>query len=235
MNGNFIAFTGETLYCLLQIEFDTFLLQMLMHKCSHRVVDRSHHLWSHLHDSHLCAGMLKIFGHLKTDEPSSHYNGSVHLVMGDICLDTVGVADISKGKYPFALYARQWRNNGRCAGREQQLVIALGIAFAVRAFYCHLFCSGVNGCHFASGAYVDVESFAKGLGCLHKKLVTLFYHASDVIGKSTVGIRDMFSFFKQNNLCIFCQPPDSGSGSSTAGNSTYYHVFLFILGCGHIL
>ena len=103
LNG--IVYARKTLHGLLEIEFHTLLQQMFVHYGGHRVVDRAHHLRSHLHHSHFGSSVLEIFSHFESYKSAAHYHSTTHFVVGHILLNAVGVTHISEGKDAFTVDA----------------------------------------------------------------------------------------------------------------------------------
>lgn len=53
---------------------------MLVYEGCHGVVYGAHHLWGHLDDGDFRACVSEVFGHLKTDEASTHDDCAAYFV-----------------------------------------------------------------------------------------------------------------------------------------------------------
>ena len=143
---------------------------------------------SHLHHSHLCAGMLQILCHLQTDESTSHNDCTPHLVVVHVTFDAVSVAHVSQREDSFAVDAGERWHHWRRSRREQQLVVAFAIFLAVGGAHSHFSGCRVYRRHFVPGAHVDIETLAESFWSLHKQAVAAFYHSTDIIWQSAVGV-----------------------------------------------
>lgn len=209
---------------LLQIELHALLLQMLVDERRHRIVDGRHHLVGHLDHRHLGSGVHEVFGHLESYEPSAHDDGTLHIVVGHIGLDAVGVGHIAQREDALAVDARQRRHHWRGTGRKQEFVVRLDILAAVGGAHGHLAAGGVDGDDLAQCAHIYIEPAAERLGRLHKQTVTVGDDTAYVIRQSTVGIRDIGSFLDEDNLCFLGQATYTRGGGGSSGHSTYYNI-----------
>ena len=227
----FIPFTGKALNSLFEIELNILLQQMLMHESSHRIVDRSHDLRSHLDHSHLGTSMLEVLCHLKPDEATAHNDSSPHVVSLHIGLDTIGIAHITQGKDTLAVDAFQRRHHRRSTRREQELVVGLDIFLSVSRTHRHLLLRCINGKHLILDTHIDVEPLAECFWSLHEEAVALFYHTANIIRQATIGIRDVFAFFEKDDLCILGQSSDASRCGCSTSHAAHDEVFCII--CSH--
>ena len=194
---------------------------MALHECSHRPVDRCHHLLRHLHHRHFRAGVSEALGHLQSDETASHHHRLLHFVMREIVLYPVRVVNVAQGEDAFSVDAGQWRAHGRCSGRKQELVVVQQIGLAVGLSHSDLLPFGQNLSRLVLCPDVDVEASPEGFGCLHKQPVALGDDAADIIWQSAVGVRDISASLQEHNLCIFCQSSDACRSRCAARHATY--------------
>ena len=118
-------------YRLLQVQFDTFLLQMTVYQSRHGEIYRSHHLVGHFHHGYLYPCMMQVLGHLQSDETTSYDDGFLHLMTLHVILDTVSIRHIPQSKDSFTINSGQRGTNRRSPRRKQQFVVSFGILLSV--------------------------------------------------------------------------------------------------------
>ena len=71
---------------------------MFMHYGSHGIINRRHHLVSHLNNAHLSACVMQVFGHFQTDESAAYNHSAFNGVALHIILDKVCISHIAQGE-----------------------------------------------------------------------------------------------------------------------------------------
>ena len=212
-------------HSLFQIKFYAFLLQMLVYERSHGKVDGGHYLRRHFDHGHFRASGMKVLGHFESYEPSAYDDGAAHVVFVEILLHTVGVSYVAQGENAFALDARQRWSYGRSSRRKQQFVVTFSVGAPFGRPYSYGFGRPVDGQNLRLRAYVDVEPFAESFRRLYEEAFALFYHSAYVVGQSAVGIGNVRTFFKHDDVGAFRVSSDAGGCGGSAGHAAYDDIF----------
>jgi hypothetical protein len=90
---------------------------------------------------------------------------------------------------------------------------------------CDGFLLSLYGYHFRAHPHVNSKPAVKANGRLHKQGISAFNYIANIVGEATVGVRDIFSFFKQDDLRLLIHSAQSGSGTGSSSHGAYDKVF----------
>ncbi|KAF5028922.1 hypothetical protein DSECCO2_653950 [anaerobic digester metagenome] len=90
---------------------------MLMHRCRHFIIQRSHHLFRHLHDGNADAFLMKVFRHFQADESCPHDHSVMHIMLLDVILDSIRIRHITQSEDQLILDPGNGRAQGLRSGR----------------------------------------------------------------------------------------------------------------------
>ncbi|EJW92376.1 hypothetical protein EVA_19518 [gut metagenome] len=195
---------------------------MFVHQRSHREVDGCHHLVGHFDHGHFRTRFLQVLGHLQTDEAGTDDDRPLHVVLLQVRLDGIRIVHITQGKDAFTVDARQRRTYRRSSRREQQFVVRFRVGAPIRSTDIHRPAFRMYSQHFRPRPHIDAETLAELLRCLHKQFLAFGNHTTNVIRQATVGIRNVFSLFEQDDFGLFGISTDAGCSGCTACYTTYY-------------
>ncbi len=95
----------------------------------------------------------------------------------------------------------------------------------VLEFHRFLFCGDAD--HFAAGAAIDRELFAKRILGRHQQTRFFFNRSADMVGQSAVCIGNIRSALDHQDFGFFIQPAQPRGARRSAGHSTYDDDFHF--------
>jgi len=173
-------------------------------------------------NAHFC----KVFRHFQTDKAAASQNSGFRFLILYKAPNAEGVLHGAQGKYPLAVHAGKRRNRRLCAGGEEQLVI--GFRIALSAVQCAdgdgFFC-GIDRSYFLPYPHINAKAIPKALRSLECQFFLIFDHTSHIIRQAAVGIGHIAAALNHDDLGVFIQTADAGSGRSTARHTAYDHNF----------
>ena len=190
-----------------------------------------------LDEGHVEAGVDQVFRCFQTDETAADHDGAPHrldhLDAGvveharqkgraafDPLTDRPRIGHGTHMKDPGQIDAGQGRMDRRRAGRQHELVVALGGDFAgfdIAQLDGLLFRGDPN--RFAVGAHFDGEMLAEQLLAGHQQARFLFDDAADMVGQPAVGVRHIRPALHHEYFRGFIQPAQARGARRAAGHA----------------
>ncbi|MPN29383.1 hypothetical protein SDC9_176836 [bioreactor metagenome] len=165
--------------------------------------------------------MLQVFRHFQADEPAAYYRGCLDALLLHHGADAVGIRHGPKGLYPRRIDARDGRAYGRGPRSQHKGIVGFLIGFAgLQPLDYNLILGPVNGGGFIIYAHIHVEFIVHGLGGLEKQRASGLNYASNMIGQTTIGIRNIRASLQQYDFRFLVQPSKPGRAAGAARNAS---------------
>ena len=178
-------------------ELEPLLAHVLVQESSHIRIDRGHDLVGEFNQRNIDIAFHQVFGHFNTDESAADDDGPLRLLRIDKLADLERIRHGAQGvdaRQVNAFHRRAFRLG---TGGQDQLVIGFGVFFAglvVLDRDC-LGCA-IDARDLGKNAHLHIEALAHGFRRLDQQFVLGLDHITDIIRQATVGIGDVFAFFK---------------------------------------
>ena len=175
---------------------------------------------STLYNCYMHTSFCKIFCHFQTDKACSDHRTASGRSFLYVVVDTIGIGNISQGKYLIFLDSGNCRTDGSCTGRQHQTVIAFLIGFLPMT-YCYRLTCCIYRCNLTLCPHVHIKSLMKTLRCLQLQSPLICDHSSHIVRKATVCIGNILPPFKHDNLCVFIISAKSGCCACSSCHASY--------------
>ena len=117
-------------------------------------------------------------------------------------------------------------NRRLCAGGKKQFVIGFRVYLpTVQCTDGDGFLCGIDRSYFLPYSYINAKAIPKALRSLQRQFCLLFDHTAHIIRQAAVGIGHIAAALDHDDLRVFIQTADAGSGRSTARHTAYDHNF----------
>jgi len=216
---------GEVRDGLIEMEVNAFLEQVLGDMGGDGEVNGGEDLVFNFHNGDFGPCEVQVFCCFQADEACAHDDHFFDVVCFEIGFYFVRVLHIPEHKNAFQPNALEGGFEGIGAGGQQQLVIVFLIFFPLGSTEDKGFVGGVDVDDFGFNARIHIEAGAEQLRGLQKQLLSFGDDAADIIGKSAVGIGDVFASFQEEDLGKLIHPANSRSGSGPTGDASDNDVF----------
>ena len=118
------------------------------------------------------------------------------------------------------------RNRRLCAGCEEQFVIGFRVDLStIQCVNGDGFLCGIDLSYFLPYPHINAKAVPEALRSLQCQFFLLLDHTAHIIRQTAVGIGHIAAALDHDDLGVFIQTADAGSGRSTARHTAYDHNF----------
>ena len=172
------------------------------------------------------AHLHKVFRHLQTDKAAASQNSGFRLLILYKAPDAEGILHGAQCENTLAVHAGKRRNRRLCAGGKKQFVIGFRIDLpAVQCADSDCFLCGIDRSYFLPYPHINAKAVPEALRSLQCQFFLLLDHTAHIIRQTAVGIGHIAAALDHDDLGVFIQTADAGSGRSTARHTAYDHNF----------
>jgi len=143
-------------------------------------------------------------------------------------LNAEGILHGAQRENTLTVDAGKRRNRRLCAGCEEQFVIGFRIDLpAVQCADSDGFLCGIDRSYFLPYPYINAKAVPEAFRSLQCQFFLLLDHTAHIIRQTAVGIGHIAAALDHDDLRVFIQTADAGSGRSTARHAAYNYDLHF--------
>ena len=207
-----------------QAQGNAVIMELLVEILHHVVVKGGHDLAQSFHDGDVFPGLLQILSALHADEAAAYHHHVLYTRV-QTGFDAHHVLDVADGEHVVTVDALDGAgHDGRRAGGQHQLVVALGEGFScLGVAHGDSLGGAVNGNDLPVYLHVDVVPSLEGTGRHHHQVVGRGHHAAQIIGQRAVGVGHVPSPLEHADLRRLVQSAHPGRHRGAAGHTAHYY------------
>ena len=173
-------------------------------------------------NAHFC----KVFRHFQTDKAAASQNSGFRLLILYKVPDAEGILHGAQRENTLTADAGKRRNRRLCAGCEEQFVIGFRVDLStIQCVNGDGFLCGIDRSYFPPYPHINAKAVPEALRSLQRQFSLLLDHTAHIIRQAVVGIGHIAAALDHDDLGVFIQTADAGSGRSTARHTAYDHNF----------
>jgi hypothetical protein len=215
---------GQT---ILQDQMNAVVQQFLMEQLNQVEVVRCQNLIRRFDDGHIVTGLLQAFCRFAADEAAADDHDAAAGMLPQAGVQFHYIGDRVDGEHVGSVDALDGAGTDGCTTRcQDQFVVIFFIRFPrTDVADCDHFALPVDGRCFVFRPGVDVVLFPKPFRIHEDKIAALRDEPVQIVGDAAVGKGHIGTLFQHDDLRVFIETAQAGSGGRSAGDPADNDIF----------